>query len=60
MDDADVRSAVEGLANEIGGLGSNAVTAVQHYYLQGDETLISQDRRTTTIPVFLAGDLAQG
>ena len=60
VDDAEFRSAVEALATEIGGLGSNAVTAVQHYYLQGNETLVSQDRRTTTIPVFLAGDLAQG
>ncbi len=60
VDDAGFRSVVEGLANEISGLGSNAVTAVQHYYLQGDETLVSQDRRTTIIPVFLAGDLAQG
>ena len=59
VEDPVFRERVESLYEEIIGLGSDAVTAGQHYYHLNNEGLVSQDRMTTIVPFAMAGDLEQ-
>ena len=43
----------------IAGLGPDVVTVAQHYYQAGDESLVSQNRQTTIIPVVMTGTLEE-
>ena len=59
VEDPAFRERVESLYEEIIALGSDAVTAGQHYYHLNNEGLVSQDRMTTIVPFAMAGDLEQ-
>ena len=47
---------VTGLRNEVAALGSSFVASVVNYYETGDESLVSKDRRTTVVPIVMAGE----
>ena len=51
VDDLAYRDYVEGLYGELTGLGDAVVSGGSHYYLAGDESLVSEDRHTTLIPL---------
>jgi uncharacterized membrane protein YdfJ with MMPL/SSD domain len=54
VDDPQFRSEVENLGAQGAGLG--VVAQVQSYYASGDESLVSQDRHATMVPVLMRGD----
>lgn len=56
VDDAAFRDKVEGLYNEVVGLGPDVVQGGTQFYERGDASLVSEDRRTTIIPLTMAGD----
>ena len=56
VDDPEFRQQVEVLFGGIAGLGPEIVLGGQHYYMAEDARLVSADRRTTLIPLFMAGD----
>ena len=47
---------MSGLRNEVAALGSSFVASVVSYYETGDESLVSTDRRTTVVPIVMAGE----
>ncbi len=51
VDDAAFRSHVEALSGRLLGLGGEVLAWGASYYLTGDESLVSRDRRTTLIPL---------
>ena len=51
VDDPAYRAYVERLYGDLIGLGDAVVTGGAHYYLAGDESLVSEDRHTTLIPL---------
>lgn len=51
VDDPQFQSLVEKVAGEIRGLGPEAVAQVVTFYETGDPGLVSQDRRSTILPV---------
>lgn len=53
------RERVETLYEDILSLGSSVVTAGQHYYQQDNESLVSQNRMTTIMPLVLTGALEE-
>jgi len=53
VDDPAYRTFVEELYGDLMGLGDEVVVDGTHYYLAGDESLVSEDRHTTLIPVTL-------
>ena len=55
VDDPAYREQVESLHNEIVGLGGGVVASARNYYQSGDESLVSSDRRSTILPLVLAG-----
>ncbi len=55
VDDAAFRAFVEELSGDLSALGPETVANVKDYYASGDETLVSDDRRITIIPVAMAG-----
>ena len=57
VDDAAFRETVESLFAGVAALGPEVVTIAQHYYQAGDESLVSQNRQTTIMPVVMAGTL---
>ena len=57
VDDAEFRTAVEALYDEILALGPSIVESGLSYYRTGAEALVSADRRTTIVPLVMAGDL---
>ena len=59
VDDAAFREKVESVYEEIRGLGSDVVATARHYYQGTDEALVSADRRTTILPLVLAGTLEE-
>ena len=59
VDDAAFQAKVESVFNSIVALGSDAVSAGQHYYQQKEETLVSADRGATIMRILLTGDLDQ-
>ena len=56
VDDAAYRQTVEGISTEFTALGPDVVAAAPTYYVTGDEFPVSQDRRSTLIPVVLGGE----
>ena len=54
-DDAEFESTVRTLAEEITALGSEIVTGAASFYDTGASSQVSEDRRTTVIPVQMAG-----
>lgn len=59
VDDAAFRETVESVFASIAALGPEVVTVAQHYYQSGDESLLSQNRQTTIMPVVMTGTLEE-
>ena len=55
VDDEAFRRTVEDLAGKITALGTDVVAAAPSYYLTEDESQVSPDRRSTIVPIVLAG-----
>ena len=53
VDDPAYRSYVEELYRELSALGDDVIAGGTHYYLTGDESLVSADRRTTLMPLVM-------
>ena len=53
VDDPAFRGAVETLYGDLVALGDEVIAGGTHYYLTGDESLVSEDRRTTLMPLVL-------
>ena len=53
VDDAAYRSYVEELHGDLTALGDEVVAGATHYYLTGDESWVSADRRTTIMPLVI-------
>ena len=58
VDDEAFQQSVASLHEEIAALGPGVVAEI-HHYLDGNPLLVSEDRRTTILPMVMAGDLAQ-
>jgi len=58
-DDQAFKSFVTGLQKDIAALGPGVVDSVGSAWKGGDKTLIAADRRTTILPVVMAGDVVQ-
>jgi len=56
VDDPAYRSYVEELYGDLTALGNEVIAGGTHYYLTGDESLVSADRRTT----FMALEMPEG
>ena len=56
VDDSAYRVYVEQLHGELSGLGEQVITGGATYYLTGDESLVSADRRTTLLPLMIPED----
>ena len=59
VDDAAYRGYVEDLSSQIQGLGGDIVATVANYYQTKDESLVSQDRHTTILPLVMAGEFRE-
>ena len=57
VDQPAYREYVEDLYSQIVGLGVDVVARAENYYVTGDESLVSPDRDTLTIPLVLTGEL---
>lgn len=58
VDDAIFQQRVEELFNELMELGDEVFDSGANFYLTGDESLVSPDRRTTILPFVMAGEFA--
>ena len=56
VDDPQFRQLVEQVYAGVSALGSSVIYGGTDYYQSHDETLVSQDRRTTILPFVMAGD----
>ena len=56
VDDPAYQEFVDGLRNEVAALGSSFVASVVSYYQTGDESMVTEDRRTTVLPIVMAGE----
>ena len=54
VDDPAYRAYVERLYGDLTALGDGVIAGGTHYYLSGDESLVSADRRTTLMPLAIA------
>ena len=59
VDDEAFQEHVTGLHREIARLGEGIVATVASYYQTGDESQVSADRRTTILPIVMAGKFKQ-
>ena len=59
VDDPAFQQKVAAVSGDLIALGQDVVAGGLNYYLTGDESLVSADRRTTIMPVNVAGDLEQ-
>ena len=59
VDDPAFQQKVASLSASLTALGPDIVAGGLNYYLTGDESLVSANRRTTIMPVHVAGDLDQ-
>ena len=57
VDDAEYKDFVEALFSDLKALGEDVVHGGAHYYMTGDESLVSEDRRTTIIPFSWVDDI---
>ena len=55
VDDEAYRDRVTTLFDEIAGLGDEFIASITNYYQSSDESLVSEDRRTTIMPLVMAG-----
>ena len=55
VDDEAFRERVEGLFGDVLALGPDVVEGGRHYYQSSDPFLVSQDRKTTIVPLVMAG-----
>ncbi|MCH8065612.1 MAG: MMPL family transporter [Chloroflexi bacterium] len=53
VDDPAYRSYVEELYGDLTALGNEVIAGGTHYYLTGDESLVSADRHTTFLPLVI-------
>ena len=56
VDDREFQMRVDSLYQEILAIGPAAVLGGTNYFQSGDESLVSEDRRTTLLPFTMAGD----
>ena len=56
VDDPAYQSYVEQLFGQINALGDELITSGTTFYLSGDESLVSADRKTTLIPLTIPAD----
>lgn len=56
VDNPRFQGFVESIFEEITGLGTDVVEGGFHFYLVGQELLVSEDRRSTLIPLTMAGN----
>jgi uncharacterized membrane protein YdfJ with MMPL/SSD domain len=54
--DPSSRAYVEGLFGNLTALGSDVIAGGVHYYLTGDEALVSSNRHTTLMPLVMPAD----
>ena len=59
VDDPEFRAKAEGVFDSLIALGPDVVAGGLTYYLTGDESLVSGDRRTTLMPISVSGELDQ-
>ena len=59
VDDATYRQTVEELVGKISALGPKIVSAAPTFYQTGDESQVSKNRRSTIVPIVLAGGTAE-
>ena len=59
VDDPPFQQKVAAVSADLVALGPDIVAGGLNYWLTGDESLVSADRRTTIMPVNVAGDLEQ-
>ncbi len=59
VDDPRFQAKVESIYDRITALGPETVVSGSHYYLSGEELLVSADRRTTIMSFVLAGDFKE-
>lgn len=59
VDDPAFQQTVELLFADVAALGPDVVTVAQNYYQAGDESLVSQNRQTTIMPVVMTGTLEE-
>jgi len=59
VDDPSYEEFVTGLRNQVAALGNSFVASVASYYETGDESLVSRDRRTTIVPIVMAGEFKE-
>ena len=59
VDNPAFQEKVQSIFVNVGALVPDVVTAAQHYYLTNDESLVSQDRQTTIMPVVMTGRLEE-
>ena len=57
VDDPAFRQKVETVFGDIFALGSDTVAAGRNYYQENDESLVSEDRKATIMPLVLTGRL---
>ena len=57
VDDPAFQAKAEDVYNTILGLGPDVIKFGQNYYQEADESLVSDDRRTTIMPLVLIGEL---
>ncbi len=56
VDDAAFEARVRDITGRVNGLGQEIVVGAQNFYDTGDESLVSDDRHISIIPVVMAGD----
>ena len=56
VDDPSYEELVSDLRNDVAALGSSFVASVVSYYETGDKSMVSEDGRTTIIPIVMAGE----
>jgi RND superfamily putative drug exporter len=57
VDDAEFRSFVEDIRGRVAALGPESVQQVTSFYASQNPALVSADRRTTILPIIMAGSL---
>ena len=57
VDDKLFRERVEEVYTRIMALGPDKIESGVHYYITGDDSMVSDDRRTTMLPLTMAGKL---
>ncbi|MCH8205428.1 MAG: MMPL family transporter [Chloroflexi bacterium] len=55
VDEGAFQERVESLYQQIVALGGDKIAGGTHYYQSGDESLVSRDRKTTIMPLSMAG-----